>query len=83
MDHEQLVEKANKKILKRDSRLKIGGADICIIAGFLREKVNIVHSGDKAFLETCKELGLNIAPLPKRDIETENKIKKISKHRKH
>ena len=74
---ETLVEEANQRIVQKlnNSRLKIGDHDIIIIGGFLREKVNFVHSGDEGFLKTCEELGVNIVPLPQRDFEKEKEIK--------
>ena len=75
---EKLVEETNNKIVNKnnDERLRIGNQDIIIIAGFKRNNMNLVHSGDESFLKTCEELGINIIPIPKRDIDKENEIKK-------
>ena len=63
---ENQVEEANSKIVQKfnNHRLKIGEKDIIIIGGFLREKVNFVHSDDEGFLKTSEELGINIIPTP-------------------
>lgn len=76
--YEDLAEDANKRVIKKKNNphLKIGDEDIIIIGGFSRENVNIIHSADNGFLETCKELKFDILPLPKRDIERENRLKK-------
>ncbi|MBI4453909.1 hypothetical protein HY636_04670 [Candidatus Woesearchaeota archaeon] len=78
---EKLVEEANQKVVQKynNQRLKIGINDIVIIGGFLRERINFVHSGDGGFLKTCVELGLNIVPLPERDFSKEKEIKRWMK----
>ncbi len=82
--YEKLVEEANERIVQRDNRndLRIGQPDIIIIGGFLKLKVNSIHTGDEGFQKTCEELKLNVIPLPKRDITKENEIKKWMKRRK-
>jgi len=74
---ENLVEEANQRVVQKpnNSHLKIGDNDIIIIGGFLRDKINFVHSGDEGFLKTCEELGVNIILLPQRDFEKEKEIK--------
>ena len=74
---ERLVEEANQRLVQRFNtpRLKIGDNDIIIIAGFLRENINFVHSGDEGFLKTCDEVGINIVPLSRGDFEKEKEIK--------
>jgi len=74
---DKMTEEANQRIVKKHNnpRLKIGKQDIIIIGGFLREKVNFIHSGDNGFLKTCEELRLNIVPLPERDFGKEKEIK--------
>ncbi len=74
---EKLVEEANQRVVQKfnNPRFKIGDHDIIIIGGFLREKINFVHSGDEGFLKTCEEIGVNIVPLPQRDFEKEKEIK--------
>jgi hypothetical protein len=81
---EKLVEETNSKIVIKydDEKLKIGNLDIIIIAGFLRNNINFVHSADEGFLRTCEELKINTIPTPKRDIEKENELKKWLKKRK-
>ncbi|GEM_PF-2357255 len=81
---EKLVEEANNTIVNKtsDERLRIGDIDIMIIAGFKRNNINFVHSGDEGFLKTCEELGINTMPTPKRDIDKENEIKKWMKGKK-
>jgi len=78
---ENIVEEANNKVVakSKNKKLKIGIQDTIIIGGFLRGKVNFIHSGDQGFLKTCEELDINIIPLPKKDIEKENQIKKLMK----
>lgn len=80
-DYEKLVEDANKEVVRKEGNpyLKIGDLDIIIIGGFLREGINIVHSGDRGFLKTCKCLNINIAPMPERDMQKENELKKLLK----
>ncbi len=74
---EKLVKEANQKVLEKykNQRLKIGENDITIIGGFLREKITFVHSGDRGFLKTCEELGIQVIPLPERDFQKEKEIK--------
>ncbi|PIZ50412.1 hypothetical protein COY27_07220 [Candidatus Woesearchaeota archaeon CG_4_10_14_0_2_um_filter_33_13] len=74
---EKLVEEANSKIVQKlnNPRLKIGEKDIVIIGGFLREKINFVHSDDEGFLKTCEELGMNIVPTPTLHSQKEKDIK--------
>lgn len=81
--YEKIVEEANNRVVKKenDGKLKIGEQDVIIIGGFLKNKINCVHSGDKGFQKTCEELGLNVIPSPKRDFEKEEKIKKWMKRR--
>ena len=78
-DHllEKLVEEANQRVAKKFNNpgLKIGDNDVIIIGGFLREKINFVHSGDEGFLKTCEELGINTVRLPERDFMKEKEIK--------
>ena len=78
---EKLVEQASDGVVKkfRDTSLKIGIQDMIIIGGFLRNKINFIHSGDKGFLKTCEELKINTVPIPQRDVEKENEIKKLLK----
>ncbi len=78
---EKMVKEANQRIVAKENnqRLKIGEQDITIIGGFLREKVNFIHSGDNGFLKTCEELGLNTVPLPERDADKEKEIKRYMK----
>mgnify|MGYP001614003224 CR=1 FL=1 len=81
---EKLAEEANGKVVKKldNSRLKIGEKDIIIIGGFLREKVNFVHSDDEGFLKTCEELGINIIPTPTLHSQKEKDIKSWMSKRK-
>jgi len=81
--YEKLVEEANDRIVKKENNedLRIGDQDIIIIGGFLKNKINFIHSGDENFKKTCEELKLNVIPLPKRDIEKEEKIKELMKRR--
>ncbi|MBS3116995.1 hypothetical protein J4421_05360 [Candidatus Woesearchaeota archaeon] len=74
---EKLVEEANQRVAKKFNNpgLKIGDNDVIIIGGFLREKINFVHSGDEGFLKTCEELGINTVRLPERDFMKEKEIK--------
>ena len=74
---EKMVEEVNQKVIQKfnNLRLKIGEHDVMIIGGFLREKINFVHSGDAGFLKTCEELGINVVPLPERDFTKEKEIK--------
>ncbi|MBS3156602.1 hypothetical protein J4442_00315 [Candidatus Woesearchaeota archaeon] len=71
--YENLVKNTNDIIVKeRGEKYKIGNLDIIIIAGFLRENINIVHARDKGFEETCKRLNINIIPTPKEEIKKED-----------
>lgn len=81
---ENIVQEANKKVVAQEKNpcLRIGIQDTIIIGGFLRSKVNIIHSGDMGFLKTCEELKINTIPLPKRDIERERKIREWMKNRR-
>ncbi len=81
---EKQVEEANNKVVQKfnKSKLKIGEKDIVIIGGFLREKVNFVHSDDEGFLKTCEELGLNIIPTPITHSQKEKDIKSWMSKRK-
>ena len=78
---ESMVREANQRVVTKENnpRLKIGEQDITIIGGFLKEKVNFIHSGDNGFLKTCEELGLNTVPLPERDADKEKEIKRYMK----
>jgi len=80
----QIVQNANKAVVKKLGKpyLAIGEADTLIIAGFLRENITFVHSGDQGFLKTCEELKMNIVPLPQRDRSKEKEIKEWMKRRK-
>lgn len=81
---ELVVEEANKKVVDKHNNklLKIGIPDVIIIAGFLRNNLNFVHSGDQGFLKTCEELGISSIPTHKRDIGKENEIKKLMQKKK-
>ena len=74
---EKLVKDANQRVMEKykNPRLKIGENDVTIIGGFLREKIALIHSGDKGFLKTCEEMGLEVIPLPERDFQKEKEIK--------
>ncbi len=74
---EKLIKEANQNVLGKykNPRLKIGENDVTIIGGFLREKITFVHSGDRGFLKTCEELGIQVIPLPERDFQKEKEIK--------
>ena len=76
---ELLVEETHKKVVDKNNNkmLEIGVPDVIIIAGFLRNNLNFVHSGDQGFLKTCEELRISSIPTPKRDIDKENEIKKL------
>jgi len=75
-EYEKIVEEANMKVVQQfGMNYKIGEKDIKIIAGFLKESINIVHVKDKGFEKTCQMLGMNIIPTLKRDIEKEEKLK--------
>ncbi len=81
---ENLVEEANSKVVQKvnNHRLKIGEKDIIIIGGFLREKVNFVHSDDEGFLKTCEELEINVIPTPTLHSQKEKDIKSWMNKRK-
>ena len=75
--YEEIARQANSRVIrKKGDNYKVGESDMRIIAGFLKEKVNIVHVRDKGFEETCKELGLKVIPTPKKDTDKESFIKK-------
>ena len=82
---ERIVEESNRQVIQKlnNPRLKIGDNDIIIIAGFLRSKINVIHSGDNGFLKTCEELGINTIPLPLRDFKKEQQLKEWLKKRKN
>ncbi len=81
---EKLAEEANNEVVKKlnNPRLKIGEKDIIIIGGFLREKVNFVHSDDEGFLKTCEELEINVIPTPTLHSQKEKDIKSWMNKRK-
>jgi predicted nucleic acid-binding protein len=83
IQYENIVTSANETVVNKhlNEKLKIGEKDVIIIGGFLKEKINFIHSADQAFCLTCDELKLNVIPLPKRDIEKENEIKKLLKRK--
>jgi hypothetical protein len=74
---EKLVEETNNRVIQKfnNPKLKIGEKDIVIIGGFLREKINFVHSDDEGFLKTCEELGINTVPTPTLLSQKEKEIK--------
>jgi len=75
--YEEIVQKTNEEIVEnKGEAYKIGRSDIKIIAGFLKEKINIVHVKDKGFEETCKKLGINIIETPEKDLNKEIGLKK-------
>ena len=75
--YESIVETTNNEIVKeKGEKYKIGNNDTIIIAGFLKEKINIVHTRDKGFEETCRKLNINIIPTPEKDSQKENKLRK-------
>jgi hypothetical protein len=78
---EALALQANRAIAIKDKTLAIGIQDQIIIGGFLRNKINIIHSGDKGFIKTCEKLKINTISIPTRDIQKEIEIKKILKKR--
>ncbi|MDI6738419.1 MAG: hypothetical protein QME12_07985 [Nanoarchaeota archaeon] len=82
-DYEKRVKETNKEVVRKEDnpKLEIGCTDSVIIGGFLRARMNIIHSGDEGFLKTCKAMDMNIAPMPERDIIKENEIKKLLKKR--
>jgi predicted nucleic acid-binding protein len=63
--HAPHVKLINEKLAKvRDSpkysqTFKIGEGDIEIISNFMKEKVDLIYTSDRAFHETCKDLGLH------------------------
>ena len=79
-----IVEETNKKVVDKNNNkmLEIGVPDVIIIAGFLRNNLNFVHSGDQGFLKTCEALRISSIPTPKRDIGKENEIKKLMQKKK-
>ena len=82
---ERIVEEANSRVVLKlnNPHLKIGDNDIIIIAGFLKSKINVVHSGDEGFLKTCEELAMNTIPLSQLDVAKEEKLKEWLKKRKN
>jgi hypothetical protein len=78
--YEEAVKEANLRVVyqEKNKNLLIGEQDIIIIGGFLRNKINLIHTGDRGFKKTCGELGLNVIPLPKEDIDLERKFRKRS-----
>ncbi len=54
----------------------MGDNDIIILAGFMKENINIVHVKDKGFEETCKKLKINVITSSKKDLKKENKLRK-------
>src|SRR3989344_2069964 len=71
-----IVKDANKKIVQKlGKNYEILENDIKIIACFMKAGVNIVHTFDKGFKETCRLLNMNIAQDPIRDRNLEKKIK--------
>lgn len=75
-EYEKIVNKTNQEVVRdKGNAYKIGHMDLIIIAGFLKEKINIVHVKDKGFEETCKKLDINVIETPKKDINKENEIK--------
>ncbi len=82
--YQKIVQDANAVVVRKlGSNFQIGDNDILIIAGFVRENVIFVHSGDKGFIETCKELKINAISLPQGDRDKENEIKQWMKKRKN
>ncbi len=83
--YKSIVKDANKRIIEKiknpelKKKLEIGEEDITIIAGFLRENINLVHTGDKGFQLTCEELNMNVIPIPKRDFKKEKEMKRYMK----
>lgn len=75
-EYEKIAGEANRKVIQQFGDIyKIGEKDIKIIAGFLKESINIAHVRDKGFEKTCQMLGINIIPTVKRDIEKEKRLK--------
>lgn len=81
---EKLAEEANRKAIQKSNnpRLKIGENDAIILGGFVREKINFVHSDDEGFLKTCEELGINVVPTPTVHSQKEKDIKSWMSKRK-
>ena len=76
MDYEKIVEDTNSKVVnEKGDRFKMGENDIIILAGFLKETINIVHVKDKGFEETARRLGINVITTPLIDLEKEKKAK--------
>lgn len=76
ISYEPIVKKTNDEVVnKKGEKYRIGASDVIIIAGFLKERINIVHVKDKGFEETCKRLGMNIIQTPKIDFDKEKSIK--------
>jgi len=74
--YEKIIKKTNLEIVKEKGKLyEIGNNDIMIIAGFMKEGVNIVHVRDRGFEETCKRLKINVISAPQEDLEKELKKK--------
>jgi hypothetical protein len=72
--YELVVEEINRLVVKdKGDRYKIGENDVMIIAGFMKEGINMVHVKDKGFEETCKRLKMNVIPTPKEELEKERK----------
>lgn len=75
-DFEKIVRKENIEIVKQlGPSYMMHDPDIIIVAGFLREKINIIHAKDKGLEETCKKLGFNVIPTPEKHLEKEKAIK--------
>ncbi len=74
---EKIAKEANNRVVQKfnNPKLKIGEKDIVIIGGFLREKINFVHSDDEGFLKTCQELEINTVPTPTLLSQKEKEIK--------
>jgi len=71
-EYERIVERTNEDIVKeKGENYRIGINDIRIIAGFLKEKINLVHVKDRGFEETCKKLNINVIEIPQEDIKKE------------
>jgi len=74
--YEEIVKKTNLQVIKEKGiRYEIGENDIMIIAGFMKEGVNIIHVKDKGFEETCKKLNLNVIPTSEEDFKKEKNLK--------
>ncbi len=71
--YEKIVRDTNDKVVKeKGNKYQIGDNDVIIIAGFLKENINIIHARDKGFQETCKKLNMNVISTPEEDIKKEN-----------